>query len=49
MPDCLEMPYHPAVRNATLTDEDGTAKGETTYRLGANSCLSGDWMGSWNL
>lgn len=47
MPDCLEMPYHPAVRNATLTDEDGTAKGETTYRLGANSCLSGDWMGSW--
>ncbi|MCR5078173.1 MAG: carboxynorspermidine decarboxylase [Prevotella sp.] len=47
MPDCLEMPYHPAVRNAKLVDEDGTAKGEHTYRLGANSCLSGDWMGSW--
>lgn len=47
MPDCLEMPYHPAVRNAELVDEDGSAEGENTYRLGANSCLSGDWMGSW--
>ena len=48
MPDCLEMPYHPAIRNAKLSDEDGSAKGEYTYRLGANSCLSGDWMGSWD-
>ena len=47
MPDCLEMPYHPTIRNAKLADEDGSAKGEYTYRLGANSCLSGDWMGSW--
>ena len=47
MPDCLEMPYHPAVRNAELVDEDGSAEGENTYRLGANSCLSGDWIGSW--
>ena len=47
MPDCLEMPYHPTIRNAELADEDGSAKGEYTYRLGANSCLSGDWMGSW--
>lgn len=47
MPDCLEMPYHPNVRNARLVDEDGSAKGEHTYRLGANSCLSGDWLGSW--
>ena len=37
MPDCLEMPYHPTIRNAKLVDEDGTAKGEYTYRLGANS------------
>ena len=48
MPDCLEMPYHPAIRNAKLSDEDGSEKGEYTYRLGANSCLSGDWMGSWD-
>ena len=47
MPDCLEMPYHPAIRNARLADEDGSARGEHTYRMGANSCLSGDWMGSW--
>lgn len=47
MPDCLEMPYHPTIRNARLADEDGTAQGPHTYRLGANSCLSGDWMGSW--
>lgn len=47
MPDCLEMPYHPSIRNARLADEDGSARGEHTYRMGANSCLSGDWMGSW--
>ena len=47
MPDCLEMPYHPTIRNARLADEDGAAQGLHTYRLGANSCLSGDWMGSW--
>ena len=50
MPDCLEMPYHPAVRGAeTLADE--AAKGQetapTVYRLGGNSCLSGDFMGYW--
>ena len=50
MPDCLEMPYHPTVRGAeTLADE--AAKGQetapTVYRLGGNSCLSGDFMGYW--
>lgn len=50
MPDCLEMPYHPAVRNAeTLADaaERGLARAECVYRLGGNSCLSGDYMGYW--
>lgn len=47
MPDCLEMPYHPSIRNARPADEDGSARGKHTYRMGANSCLSGDWMGSW--
>lgn len=50
MPDCLEMPYHPAVRGAeTLADgeEAGHETDECVYRLGGNSCLSGDYMGYW--
>lgn len=50
MPDCLEMPYHPAVRGAeTLEDaaETGAATETSVYRLGGNSCLSGDYMGYW--
>ena len=46
MPDCLEMPYHPEVRGAVLKDL-GDAVQPRTYRLGGNSCLSGDFMGSW--
>lgn len=50
MPDCLEMPYKPAIRYAeTLENDDNeTARNEAnTYRLGGNSCLSGDFMGLW--
>lgn len=50
MPDCLEMPYHPAVRGAeTLADaaERGLDREPCVYRLGGNSCLSGDYMGCW--
>ena len=50
MPDCLEMPYHPAVRGAeTLADDaaEGHETEATVYRLGGNSCLSGDFMGYW--
>ncbi len=43
MPDCLEMPYKPAIRNAT-----DPVDGKPTYRLGGNSCLSGDFMGDWS-
>ena len=50
MPDCLEMPYHPAVRGAetlpNLSTEEA-ARLPNLYRLGGNSCLSGDWMGYW--
>lgn len=42
MPDTLEMPYQPAVREAV---EAGST--EHVYRLGGNSCLSGDFMGDW--
>lgn len=43
MPDCLEMPYKPDVRFATDAIE-----GKPTYRIGGNSCLSGDFMGDWS-
>ena len=43
MPDCLEMPYQPAVRGAEMGDG-----GAYVYRLGGNSCLSGDYMGLWS-
>ena len=42
MPDCLEMPYKPVVRGAMID-----MPGKHTYRLGGNSCLSGDYMGNW--
>ena len=45
MPDCLEMPYFPEVRGAEHVDEQTSAA--HTYRLGGNSCLSGDFMASW--
>lgn len=42
MPDCLEMPYQPVVRGARMGNG-----GPYVYRLGGNSCLSGDYMGLW--
>lgn len=50
MPDCLEMPYQPKVSGAETLDADAVksaAPCENIYRLGGNSCLSGDYMGSW--
>ena len=46
MPDCLEMPYQPNVRNAESVEQEKATE-PCTYRLGGNSCLSGDFMGSW--
>ncbi|MCD8044487.1 MAG: carboxynorspermidine decarboxylase [Tannerellaceae bacterium] len=43
MPDCLEMPYKPVIRFAT-----DAVPGKPTYRIGGNSCLSGDYMGDWS-
>lgn len=42
MPDCLEMPYKPAIVGA----RDAT-DGEGGYRVGGNSCLAGDFIGDW--
>ena len=47
MPDCLEMPYHPQVRGAKTLQEGELPSSPHTYRLGGNSCLSGDFMGYW--
>ena len=43
MPDCLEMPYKPRILGATEP-----ITGKPTYRIGGNSCLSGDVMGDWS-
>ena len=47
MPDCLEMPYYPEVRGARHIDEQLAVNEPFAYRLGGNSCLSGDFMASW--
>lgn len=48
MPDCLEMPYHPQIVGAKIVDGPEVWKEDNTYRIGGNSCLSGDFMGFWN-
>lgn len=50
MPDCLEMPYMPEVRGAEIVEDSSSLQSQTSeyvYRLGGNSCLSGDFMSSW--
>ena len=44
MPDCLEMPYKPRIKGAY----HDPVEGKPTYRMGGNSCLSGDFMGEWS-
>ena len=46
MPDCLEMPYNPVVRGSEYIEADDKSS-PYIYRLGGNSCLSGDFMGYW--
>ena len=43
MPDCLEMPYKPNILEALPEDSETN----NIYRLGGNSCLSGDYTGDW--
>lgn len=43
MPDCLEMPYKPAILGATEE-----IPGKPTYRMGGVSCLAGDFIGCWS-
>lgn len=57
MPDCLEMPYKPVIAEALPEEENTDLRtgdhhfGDAvrhTYRLGGNSCLSGDFVGDWD-
>lgn len=57
MPDCLEMPYKPVIKEALpekenedlrVRDIHSADKPRFTYRLGGNSCLSGDFVGDWD-
>ncbi len=43
MPDTLEMPYQPSITESVEESPDTHA-----WRLGGNSCLSGDYMGFWH-
>ncbi len=51
MPDCLEMPYQPKIIGAEIIDKENsqlsTLNSQLSYRMGGNSCLSGDFVGSW--
>ncbi len=42
MPDCLEMPYKPAIIGARDPEEGGKR-----WRMGGTSCLAGDYYGDW--
>jgi carboxynorspermidine decarboxylase len=43
MPDVLEMPYRPDIENSYEPNEK-----QYTYRLGGNTCLSGDIIGEYS-
>ena len=52
MPDCLEMPYQPKIIGATILEEENNTplpplNTPFHYRMGGNSCLSGDFVGTW--
>lgn len=56
MPDCLEMPYKPVIKEALPEEENPDLRTDDpafglkerhAYRLGGNSCLSGDYVGDW--
>lgn len=46
MPDVLEMPYIPPLRDAVIIEEESEKK-IFDYRLSGNTCLSGDIIGNY--
>ncbi|WP_320127876.1 carboxynorspermidine decarboxylase [uncultured Sphaerochaeta sp.] len=49
MPDCLEMPYTPRLRGASIYSGGEIPAGKQRLRLGGASCLAGDWVGEYLL
>ncbi|MDR1699194.1 MAG: carboxynorspermidine decarboxylase [Prevotellaceae bacterium] len=50
-PDCLEMPYQPEILGANICGDAMycvSTDCQNTYRMGGNSCLSGDFLGDWH-
>ncbi|RAX54728.1 carboxynorspermidine decarboxylase [Helicobacter sp. 16-1353] len=47
MPDCLEMPYTPEIRDAKIINLDTDKESKYAYRLGSPSCLAGDIIGDY--
>ena len=51
MPDCLEMTYQPKIIGAQIIDKEDSQlsnlNSQISYRMGGNSCLSGDFVGDW--
>ncbi len=47
MPDCLEMPYTPKVRGASIVTTQSKSDTSHLIRLGGASCLAGDWVGTY--
>lgn len=47
MPDCLEMPYQPNIIGAKTKIDENKKNNYFAYRIGGNSCLSGDFVGTW--
>lgn len=46
LPDCLEMPYTPAIYGSKIIENSKNK--ETAYRLGGMTCLAGDYVGDYH-
>ena len=47
MPDCLEMPYNPRIREVVLYTGQPIPPNMMRIRFGGSSCLAGDWVGEY--
>lgn len=47
LPDCLEVPYKPVIRGATVIENPTERKNSPAYRIGGLTCLAGDWCGDY--
>ncbi len=47
MPDCIEMPYTPRIRDARTIDRESPESSPFRYRMGGATCLAGDTAGDY--